>query len=218
MREHRGQSSPTRVFSGNTPSLSKSSARTAKGVPNAVPVSKVTGTVATVARPARPTPQTLQAYITGYSYFDNTPPGSPAISHPLIHQTAAGVGTYSDPITVAVGHSIINGNDSLDWPVGSKFYIPNLRRYLIVEDTCGDGSTPQNGPCHTGYPAATTTWLDVWVDGRNGTLDSSNACMDAITGVWRVVKNPASNYAVVSGSIVGANGCSPQYGNNLTFR
>ncbi len=161
--------------------------------------------------------QTLQAYVTGYSYFDNTPPGSPAIAYPVIHQTAAGTGTFADPITVAVGHSFATGRDVLDWPAGSKFYVPNLRRYFIVEDVCGDGGTPQNGPCHTGYPAPATTWLDVWVDGRNGTSDGVNACMDAITGVWTVVKSPASNYAVVSGPVVGASGCSAQYGNTLVY-
>jgi len=167
------------------------------------------------AKPApAPAPaQTMQAYVTGYSYFDNTPPGSPAISHPVIHQTAAGAGTFADPVTVAVGHSIINGRDILDWPAGTKFYLPNLRRYFIVEDTCGDGGTPQNGPCHIGYPAPASTWLDVWVDGRNGTVAGANACMDAITGVWTVIRNPAPNYAVVIGPIVGVNGCSTQYGN-----
>jgi len=199
-----------------TPKRTGAAASNAEGVSNAVPLSQKTGTLATVARPAQ-APQTLQAYVTGYSYFDNTPPGSPAISHPVIHRTAAGLGTFSDPITVAVGHSIINGHDILDWPAGSKFYLPNLRRYFIVEDTCGDGGAPQNGPCHIGYPAPATTWLDVWVDGRGWTEGGAHACMDAITGVWTVLRNPSPKYAVVIGSIIGVGGCSPQYGNSPTF-
>lgn len=154
----------------------------------------------------------MQAYVTGYSWFDNTPPGSATISHPVLHQTAGGTGTYADPITVAVGHDLSTGQDVLDWPAGTRFYIPNLRRYFIVEDTCGDGSTPENGPCHTGYPAPATTWLDVWVGGEGGTQSGADACMNAITDVWNAIKDPDPNYVVVSGDIYGPP-CTTQYGN-----
>ena len=154
---------------------------------------------------ATPTPtgaeSVSQAYITGYSYWDNTPAGSSTISDPVLHKVAGGIGTYADPITIAVGHSIINGVDILDFPKGTRFYIPNLRRYFIVEDTCGDGNTPQNGACHTGYPSGASFWLDVWVGGGTVSSSVSNSCMNAITDIHRVIKNPASNYAVVSGEI-----------------
>lgn len=163
--------------------------------------------------PPPPSGETLiQAYITGYSWYDNTPPGSSTISNPVIHSVAGGTGTYADPITVAVGHSIINGQDILDWPAGTRFYIPNLRRYFIVEDTCGDGNTPQNGPCHTGYPSPAATWLDVWVGGQNGTSSGADNCMSAITDVWNAIKDPASDYIVVPGDIYGPP-CTTQYGN-----
>ena len=55
----------------------------------------------------------LVAYTTGYDYPDNTPAGN-AISNPIIHSGAGGTGTYADPITAAVGHSITNGKDTLD--------------------------------------------------------------------------------------------------------
>lgn len=155
------------------------------------------------------------AFITGYTYWDNTPPGSADISNPVLHQKAGGTGTYDDPITVAVGHSIIKGEDILDYPEGTKFYIPNLRRYFIVEDTCGDGDTPQNGPCHKGFPKNTTTWLDVWIDGGSGSRSSSNSCAEAITGSHLVIKNPASVYAVISGSVFGSGACSKTYGDAL---
>src|SRR5690606_21632608 len=58
----------------------------------------------------------IRAYITGYSYFDNTPPGSAVVSHPVLHTVAGGQGTYDDPITVAVGHVREDGDDLLDWP------------------------------------------------------------------------------------------------------
>jgi len=94
----------------------------------------------------------------------------------------------------------------MDWEQGTKFYMPYLKRYFIVEDTCGDGSTPQNGPCHTGYPSNATTWLDIWVGGGSLDKSASDACMDKITGVHPVIKNPASTYAVVSGEVT--NNCT----------
>ena len=160
---------------------------------------------------AAPEPSTISAYVTGYSYWDNTPPGSAAISHPVIHSRAGGVGTYADPVTVAVGHSIVGGKQTLDWPRGTRFYIPNMQRYFIVEDTCGDGNTPQNGPCHTGYPSGTSTWLDVYVDGANASRSQSDACMSRITGRSTVVVNPDQGYKVSAGPI--SNGTCAVYGN-----
>jgi hypothetical protein len=160
--------------------------------------------------------QSITAYITGYDVYDNTPPGSPTISNPVLHHVAGGTGTYADPITVAVGHSIINGRDILDWPQATRFYIPNLRRYFIVEDTCGDGPTPQNGPCHnlsTADPGA-QTWLDVWVDGSKMSNSAANNCESNITHNQLVIENPAPNYAVVPGALAGSS-CTQQYGNTV---
>ena len=160
---------------------------------------------------------TIKAYITGYSWFDNTPAGSAAISNPVLHQTAGGTGTYADPITVAVGHSIIMGLDLLDWAQGTRFYIPNLRRYFIVEDTCGDGRTPQNGPCHNLAQAdpGAQTWLDVWVGGKGGTSGGADRCMDKITAVHTVIVDPADGYPVVTGDIYRSSGCTTQYGDTV---
>ena len=63
----------------------------------------------------------LTAYTSGYSYWDNTPPGSADISNGVIHTKAGGAGTFDDPITVAVGHVISGGNDMLDYAAGTKF-------------------------------------------------------------------------------------------------
>ncbi|MBO0868037.1 MAG: hypothetical protein J2P15_05685 [Micromonosporaceae bacterium] len=162
-----------------------------------------------------PAVHTVQAYVTGYSYFDNTPPDSAQISNPVLHRIAGGTGTYADPVTVAVGYSRATGQDVLDWPAGTRFYLPNLRRYLVVEDVCGDGSQPQDGPCHTGYPAGASTWLDVWVGGSRGTSAAAGDCMDAITRVSTVVVNPPAGYPVVSGDIYRPTGCSARYGDAL---
>jgi hypothetical protein len=169
----------------------------------------------------------IRAYITGYSYFDNTPPGSAQVSHPVLHTVAGGEGTYDDPITVAVGHVRAGGEHILDWPPGTRFYVPNLRRYLIVEDTCGDGERPQDGPCHVGYPDEATTWLDVWVGGEGGTEEGAERCMVKITGVWDVYVDPSPDFPVEVGEIYSPNdtgrsgvrgdGCTRTFGNAHTI-
>jgi hypothetical protein len=118
---------------------------------------------------------------------------------------------------MAVGHAIVGGQSILDFPAGTRFYIPNLRRYFIVEDTCGDGPIPQSGPCHTGYPSHAQNWLDVWIDGRNGTVASTDVCADALTDVHLAIKNPEPDYAVVSGPIYGPTGCTAQYGDTTVM-
>jgi len=158
----------------------------------------------TLALTASAAEVTSTAYVTGYSIYDNDPPGT-AISNPVLHKGAGGIGTYADPITLAVG--IVNGGPMV--PAGTRFYIPNLRRYFIVEDTCAS--------CATNVPAGAASWIDVYVDGSTTSTSAANSCMNAITGNWKVIKNPASNYVVVSGAISKASGCTAQYGNTLVF-
>jgi PASTA domain len=189
-------------------------------VPAPTPVAPPTPTPTPTPAPT-PTPPSGEirytAYTTGYGWWDNTPPGSSIIALPVPHTVAGGTGTYADPITLAVGHVIVNGVDTPDFPAGTRWYIPNLRRYFIVEDTCGDGPTPQNEPCHTltGADPGAQIWLDLWTDGQTETKSASNACEDAITANHLAIENPASNYAVVSGPIDGPNGCAQQYGDNI---
>jgi hypothetical protein len=148
-------------------------------------------------------------YTTAYTYFDNTPPGSAQIAFPhseysqTLHNLAGGIGTYADPVTLAVGHSITNGVSTPDFPPGTRFYFPDLRKYTIVEDVCGDGSTPQNGPCHnvSTAPSGTSIWLDIWIGGSSSdsatALDNCASIVTDSTGeLHTVVKNPSSNYAV----------------------
>jgi len=166
-----------------------------------------------------PTPQPtgsevrFTAYTTGYSFWDNTPPRSADISNPVIHAKAGGTGTFDNPITIAVGHTISGNKDTLDYPAGTIFYIPNMRRYFIVEDACGDGKTPQNGPCHTGYQGH--PWIDLYVGGQAAGNSKSNTCMDQITDLHLVIKNPAPNYVVVSGEI--ASSCG-QFGDTIVTK
>jgi hypothetical protein len=188
------------------------------------------------SNPASPTPPptapatetgtlVTSTYTTGYGYWDNTPAGSSTISNPVIHSVAGGTGTWADPVTVAVGHSITNGVDTLDYPAGTRMYVPNLQKYLIVEDTCGDGSSPQTEPCHqlfnntTGQYAGqnadpgSTVWIDIWVGGNaNTSATLTNDCEDRITADHTVIFNPSiQTYKVTTGDISGST-CQTGYG------
>ncbi len=148
--------------------------------------------------------QVFTAYITGYSYWDNTPRGSVAIARPVIHRGAGGVGTYDDPVTIAVGHTIIGQRQTLDYPAGTRFYLARLQKYAIVEDVCGDGHQPQNGPCHSGHQG--NPWLDIYVDGRRAGEAAADSCMRRITGLQQLRINPRRGYPVTAGPIT-ESGC-----------
>lgn len=167
---------------------------------------------------------TVKAYTTAYSFYDNTPPGSATISDPVLHKRAGGAGTYADPVTLAVGHSVINGRDVLDVPKGTRFYFPDLRKYFIVEDTCGDGKTPQNGPCHrldtpgNRAPKGATVWVDAWIGGDSGsTRRQADDCMSKVTdgngAVHTIIRNPRKDFVVVSGPVLKSGKCRAGYGN-----
>jgi len=158
-------------------------------------------------------------YTTAYTWYDNTPAGSASISHPVLHKSAGGTGTFEDPITIAVGHSLATGKDVLDFPAGTRIYLPDVRRYFIVEDTCGDGNDPQNGPCHQGVNANgtnSTIWIDMWIGGQGMSAGATDDCASKVTNVNTAVFNPAANYAVAPGAGVIHDGkCDAGYGNAL---
>jgi hypothetical protein len=144
------------------------------------------------------------AYLTGYAYWDNTPPGSAEISKPVLHRKAGGIGTYRDPITIAVGHSITGNRQTLDYAPGTRFYIVNLRKYAIVEDVCGDGRKPQAGPCHTGYKG--NPWLDIYIGGAKVSKAATEKCARRITALQKIIIHPKAGYPVHKGEIAGS-GC-----------
>jgi len=136
---------------------------------------------------------------TAYDWWDNNPPGSSEISNPVVHRHAGGIGTYADPLTVAVNYS---SGHRLQFKPGTRFYVPNIRAYLIVEDTIGDSA---HGRTH----------LDVWAGGKSSTEQSAYDCMDHVTGNVLVIRNPAHNYAVVKGPLSAHNKCRKLYGNKV---
>jgi len=160
-------------------------------------------------------------FVTAYTWFDNTPPSSTVISHPVLHKAAGGTGTYADPVTIAVGHSRKTGQDVLDIPPGTRIYLPDVRRYFIVEDTCGDGPTPEEGPCHTGagkYGDA-TVWIDMWIGGKGESQSFVRKCARKATGVTTAIFNPEDHYPVASGhGVIHDGNCDAGYGNTVESR
>jgi hypothetical protein len=147
-----------------------------------------TGGVAPVV--ATGTESSVSAELTGYSWQDNTPPGSATICCEVLHAKAGGTGTYADPITTAVPGS---GGSGMEFPAGTKFYIPTLKRYVIVEDS---------GATKMGLPH-----LDVWVGGRGHSKSDSDACMNSFTGKATITKNPSAGHPVTVGELTTSNGC-----------
>lgn len=146
----------------------------------------------------------FEVYLTGYTYWDNTPPGSAEIARPVLRKKAGGTGTWQSPITIAVGHRIENGRQTLDFPAGTRFYLPRLQKYAIVEDVCGDGPTPQNGPCHSGHQGR--PWLDIWLGGKSMSAADADACARRITAVQQIILDPPRDLPVAKGEIA-SNGC-----------
>lgn len=133
--------------------------------------------------------QTITAAISGYSYQDNSPPGSATISMPVIHRVAGGTGSFLDPITTAVP----GGASNPETPKGTKLYVAKLRRYFIVEDS---GATKEGGK-----------HFDLYVDGQGFSKADSNACMDSYTGSATIILNPPAGEPVTAGPLTGTGGC-----------
>jgi hypothetical protein len=117
----------------------------------------------------------------------------------VVHRKAGGQGSYEDPVTIAVGHVIEGGRQTLDFPAGTRLYIARLRKYAIVEDVCGDGTRPQDGPCHTGYKGH--PWLDIYIGGARVSKSATEACARRITALQEIIINPRPGYPVAAGEI-----------------
>ena len=79
-------------------------------------------------------PQVLSTYVTFYGFDDNddgnpTHLGTDIISHAVVHASATeDEGTYDRPGTLAADIEFL--------PPGTKVYVPALKRYYVMEDTC----------------------------------------------------------------------------------
>jgi hypothetical protein len=125
-----------------------------------------------------------QVQVTFYGSYDNDPKGSLAIAHPVIHQTAGGVGTYADPLTFASPAG--NGQ----YPFGQIIYVPSVQKYFIREDECAVSWTAPNG-------CGAVTMVDLYV-GNSSSSQSVVNCEDSLTidGTSTIIVNPDPNRVV----------------------
>jgi hypothetical protein len=81
----------------------------------------------------------------------------------------------------------------METPAGTRLYVPDLKRYFIVEDSCATKGSK--------------THFDLWVGGRGFPKSASDECMDSFTGDHTVILNPVQGKPVTVGPLTGANGC-----------
>ncbi|HVW27716.1 MAG TPA: hypothetical protein VHC69_20265 [Polyangiaceae bacterium] len=108
-------------------------------------------------------PTLIDHYVTFYGWPDNDPAGN-GIAYPKLHKGASGTGTFADPITFAT--------DPTEWMPGTILYVPYLKRYVIMEDSCAE--CIQDWNTHKYH-------IDIWLD-SDGSFDSQVLdCEDTLT-------------------------------------
>jgi hypothetical protein len=127
----------------------------------------------------------LKAYVTAYTWYDNDPQGA-AIADPVLHSRAGGTGTYADPVTLAVAAGA--------YSAGTRFYLPHVRRYFMVEDTCA--------AC-----GQRSIWVDMWIDGRSGSFSDVQDCANRLTGDHVIELDPPAGRPVDPSPLFSRSGC-----------
>src|SRR5437762_2350917 len=138
---------------------------------------------------------TQQTFLTFYGWWDNTPPGA-GISFPKIHKTAGGKGTFADPITFATATAELSP--------GTKVWVPRVKKYFIMEDSCEECTADWLGHGPDGGPKL--HHIDLWIGGKGGSPFDAIDCEDALTNsnpdgtpaLEPVLANPPSNEPVDS--------------------
>jgi hypothetical protein len=117
--------------------------------------------------------------VTFYGWPDN---GGADIAFPKVHAKAGGAGTYADPITFAT--------DPDEWPPGTILYLPFLKRYIVMEDSCAS--------CTTDW-AARKYHLHVWVNSDDRVPMQVTACeMSLMRASVDVEVNPPADRPVAT--------------------
>ncbi len=149
-------------------------------------------------------------YITWYGFNDNScqvesQHNCNTIAYPVDagfptrhNEAVEGQGTYADPITFATacGDDGMTGCELLP---GTVIYVPEVRKYFVMEDQCAEcGTDWSTSPVHTYYH--TDLWMGPSVSSSDPT--ALNNCEDNLTlgntdmGTGTIVVDPPSNYPV----------------------
>lgn len=144
-------------------------------------------TIPTPSNPPTPTPDIFFGfkkdyfYITFYGWPDNTPAGT-EIAYPKSkfssskHNFAGGTGTYQDPTTFAAQRGA--------FPLGTIFYVPYLKKYIILEDICASCELNANH-------------IDIWLESDERWEKEVLRCQRRFTREDElVIINPTSSLSV----------------------
>eukprot|EP01088_Endostelium_zonatum_P016281 TRINITY_DN4334_c0_g1_i1.p1 TRINITY_DN4334_c0_g1~~TRINITY_DN4334_c0_g1_i1.p1 ORF type:complete len:199 (-),score=29.46 TRINITY_DN4334_c0_g1_i1:51-593(-) len=138
-------------------------------------------------------------YVTSYGYDDNSPPSAQIAyprngGYPTIHNLATETsGLYDDPITFAT--------DKRELPIGTRIYVPFLRKYFIMEDDCTECDNDWNsGKRH----------VDLWMGPQSQSNSNAlNNCEDYVThNNAQVIVNPPNNLYVCTTRMFANNKCT----------
>jgi hypothetical protein len=145
--------------------------------------------VETPAPPAQPPPPAAVPNASGrinyYGARTNEPRGSRDIAYPnVLHGQAGGTGTFDDPLTFAARDGAFK--------LGTKIYVPDVKRYFILEDLCSQCSG---------------TGLNLWAGPANdsGLTDCTRSL--ARSGDRPYVVNPPAGLPVVPGDLYQSGRC-----------
>jgi len=134
-----------------------------------------------------PASQVISAYVTFYGFDDNDDgdpgnTGTDIISNPILHETAnEDLGTYDRPGTLATDLEFL--------AAGTRVYVPALKRYYIMEDTCR--------PCEKDWKKKKKPHVDLYLSGTGAKLAE---CEDRLTMERAVIIiDPPSDLPVKEG-------------------
>jgi hypothetical protein len=129
-------------------------------------------------------PTDVKAFMTLYGWADNSPPG-PGIAHPCLHDSAGGVGTFSNPVTFATD---VN---ELGWC--QVIYVPYMKRYFVHEDECSE--------CDSDWARFHLYRFDMWAGGdAHSRKAPERKALRACESTWtraNAVDDPANPTVVV---------------------
>jgi hypothetical protein len=141
-----------------------------------------------------PSPDQQPVFITGYGVPDNDCDGGSGdcTYYDGIEDHAGGDGTFDNPITLAVGASA-------GFAYHERIYLPYLRVYTWVEDTCVSCDAGRHG----------LLWIDVFHGPDPEPADLIDACASYHTGTYPVIIDPEPGLPVVSGGLLNDGYCQP---------
>jgi 3D (Asp-Asp-Asp) domain-containing protein len=122
-----------------------------------------------------------QVEVTFYAAADNDPPGSAEIAYPNSrHTTAAGTGTYADPLSLAT--------DPREIRPGVLVYYPAVKKYFVMEDDCAE--------CIDDWSTNRTPHVDLWMS--NTSDPAVQGCEAALTpdAPDTIIVNPPADLPV----------------------